>query len=265
MIIGVQKAATTSLYNLLNRHSNLFKGSLNKETNYFSQEVDYGRSLQWYHSYFKSFAFSERANFFEATPDYFYFPWVPERLYNYNPTLKLIVILREPVARAYSAWKMYARFITHDELYRVSRGLKPNEENYIAKYFFNNRKTFPTFEECVKIELDLMKGKSELWEPSLLRRGLYFDQLQRILKYFPSEQLLVLGFKDLIENPKSEVEKIFRFLDIHNEENMDVVLYKRNASRDSSAVPASIASELGQFYSIPNQQLFDFLGHRLKW
>ena len=265
MIIGVQKAATTSLYNLLHRLPNIFKGSLNKETYYFSQEVDYGRSLQWYHSYFKSFALSGSTKFFEASPDYFYFPWVPERLFNYNKALKLIVILREPVARAYSAWKMYARFITHNELYRVSRGLKPNEENYIAKYFFNNRKKFPDFEECVRIELDLMESTSDIWEPSLLRRGLYFDQIQRIHKYFPSEQLLILGFKDLTESPQTELEKILRFLNIPLKENKDVVLYKRNASRDSSTVPPSVVRELAQFYSRPNQQLFDFLGYHPNW
>jgi hypothetical protein len=264
MIIGAQKAATTSLYNYLDQLPE-FRGSLNKETYYFNQEVDYGRSLNWYHSLFKYFSYSSATQFFEATPEYFYFPWVPERLYNYNSNLKLIVILRDPIARAYSAWKMYANFFKNKELYRVKRGLKPGEKNYWAEYCFNNRLSFPSFEECIDIELKIIENNPEIWEPSLLRRGLYYDQIQRFAQYFSREQLLIVGFKDLVDNPDVELKRIYEFLTGTTMVYDNAVLHKRNSLTSASKMPEIIRERLVEYYFESNQKLFAYLGHKLNW
>jgi hypothetical protein len=264
LIIGAQKAATTSLYNYLHQLPE-FCGAINKEVNYFNHEINYGKDLAWYHSFFRSFSLSKNTLFFEATPEYIYYPSIPEKIFRYNPDLKLVVVLREPIARAYSAWKMYEGFFRRKEFYRVAQGIHPNEENLINTYFFKGRSSFPSFEECVEIELEQISKSASTWEPSLLRRGLYAAQLKRYLQYFKPEQLLVIGFKDLTEHPDEELRKIYLFITGKQQPASSASLLKRNSIEREICISESARKKLNEFYANPNVELESLLGKKINW
>ena len=108
LIAGVQKAGTSSLYQLLKRHPAVGLSSV-KEVHFFDDE-----SLDWskppydrYHSYFPK---RRRAIAWgEATPIYSYWPNALERIKAYRPDMKLILLFRDPISRAYSAWSHQRR------------------------------------------------------------------------------------------------------------------------------------------------------------
>lgn len=261
MIIGAQKAATTSLYNYLNQLPGL-KGSTSKEIYYFEREINYQKDLDWYHCHFKGISGS--VQYFEATPNYLYYPWVAERLYKYNPELKLIVVLREPVSRAYSAWNMYKGFFESKEFYRLRRGLEPGDVNYIYHHFYKNREVFPSFGECIRIELDILNSPDPHPEPALLRRGRYAEQLQRYYKWFKPEQIITIGYGDLTSNPHQVVNDLYTKL-TGNREIVQFKAEKRNSRAYSTAVSPVIREELNNFFAESNNRLWDLLGRKINW
>jgi hypothetical protein len=263
LIIGAQKAATTSVYNYLNQLSG-FVGSSNKEVYYFDKEINYGKDIRWYHNYFKSLSFGSNL-FFEATPNYLYYPWVAKNIYDYNPHMKLVVILRDPIARAFSAWNMYKNFYDKREVYRLQRGLQPGEKNYIYEYLFMNREVFPSFEESINLELNLIESDPSILEPSLLRRGLYSQQLQEYYKYFGTEQIYCIGYRDLIQDPLVVVGKLYEWLKGDEITNIKFKADKRNARSYSTIIPGHLREQLNVFYADEYNRLISLIGNPLNW
>lgn len=264
MIIGAQKAATTSLYNYLNQVPT-FRGSSNKEVYYFDQYYNFGKGTDWYHNFFKSRPLSGTKHYFEATPNYLYYPWCAERIHQYNPGLKLIAILREPVSRAYSAWNMYKGFFEKNEQSRFSTGLRPGEVNHIFEYYYKNRTEVPSFEECVAFEMQRMQEQPDIYEPSLIRRGLYYDQLLPYYQLFNKSQIHVVGFKELSNQPLRVVSDIYTFITGKSDYQPDIVVTERNKRKYNNPISEATRSELSDYYRPHNEKLFDLLGRELAW
>ena len=108
MIVGAQKAATSTLFRILARHPCIL-APRNKELSFFDDgKIPFGE----YNAYQMHFPLLWRKwrgkQTFEASPEYLYNRHVASRIYYYNKKTKIIVILRNPIDRAYSAWNMYA-------------------------------------------------------------------------------------------------------------------------------------------------------------
>jgi hypothetical protein len=185
IIAGVQKAGTTALFDYLSDDSGLSL-SREKEVHFFDDETqdwaapDYGA----YHANFAAWDSRPRG---EATPIYLYWPRSLERIAAYNPAMRLIVLLRDPVERAWSHWKM-----------EYARGVE----------------TRP-FAWCIR------EGRRRLFEAqpwghhrefSYVERGFYGEQLEAALAIFPREQILVLGAEDLNRDPAAVLAKVRTFL-----------------------------------------------------
>ncbi|MFC1759697.1 sulfotransferase domain-containing protein, partial [Planctomycetota bacterium] len=102
MIIGASKCGTTSLWEYLNRHPDVFWANP-KEPMYFNWELKRPREIEWYASLFADAADKQAIG--EATTSYTYAPHtakVPQRIHQLLPDCKLVYILRPPVARTYS-------------------------------------------------------------------------------------------------------------------------------------------------------------------
>jgi len=104
LIVGAQKSGTTSLFSYLEERRG-FVGSKPKEVHYFDREDNFLKGEGWYHSHFIKRS-GQKGLIFEASPEYLSRSKVPPRLKAYNPDLKIIILLREPISRAYSAWNM---------------------------------------------------------------------------------------------------------------------------------------------------------------
>src|SRR5215203_1796439 len=108
LIAGVQKAGTTALFEYM-RDNPAIGLPAAKELHFFDNETDIDWSRPDYGAYHRFFP-SEPACRGEATPIYIYWPNSLERIKDYNPEMKLVLLFRDPVSRAWSHWKMeYAR------------------------------------------------------------------------------------------------------------------------------------------------------------
>jgi hypothetical protein len=163
LIIGAQKSGTSSLFNWLNKHPQM-RGSSIKEIHYFNNHIHFGRDINWYCKNFPGKAVFR----FEATPAYMYSPHTCESIHRTYPSMKFIVVLRNPVDRAYSAYNHYRSHFAKRG-YNVSiQNIPRRDGNRLYELFFRDRDTFPTFRECLDMEMELI-DKPEIFEPALLR------------------------------------------------------------------------------------------------
>ena len=194
LILGGSRSGNTSLFAYLTEHPNIMPGSLKA---FFFFQYFTNNKTSFYRSQFPI----KRKNLItcDSTSSYFVHPLIPARVHKLLPSAKLIVILRNPVERAYSEFH-----------YTVALGLELTEN----------------FEDVIKSELkriEIGNKKPELkientnynhFAFSHLRDGLYVQHLERWLKFFPNEQLLVLHTKDLSTNFDNTLAKTFEFLNL---------------------------------------------------
>jgi hypothetical protein len=188
VIAGTQKGGTTALASYLYEHPEIGMPTV-KEVHFFdteehfaSSEVDYAR----YHAYFNPAV--KRRLLGDATPIYMYWEPAPERIRRYNPAMKLIMLLRNPVTRAYSHWNMERE---------------------------RQRDPLP-FEQAIRTEAERCREALPLQHRlySYIDRGLYSEQIQRIWRHFPAGQTLVLKSEELQRTPDAALARITDFLGV---------------------------------------------------
>lgn len=185
LIAGAQKGGTTALFDYLTDYADIALPA-EKELHFFDDEAQDWAAPNYaaYHARFPEPAGRPCG---EATPIYTYWPNSLERVCAYNPAMKLIMVLRDPVQRAWSHWRM-----------EYARG--PETE---------------PFAWCVR------EGRQRLFaaEPwghhrefSYVERGFYAEQVERLLGLFPREQLLFLRSDELRGDPADALARVRAFL-----------------------------------------------------
>jgi hypothetical protein len=127
----------------------------------------------------------------ELSPAYMYPPEVPGRIHAWNPDIKLIFILRKPIDRAYSDYCM-----------NLDHGVFTPEVD-----------------------------KEMSTDSVIVHQGLYFEQIQRYLRYFPPEQLLVTFYDDLNSDPHSFLKKVYAFLGVKIDFQPEALNRRENAKK----------------------------------
>ncbi|MDE0360904.1 MAG: sulfotransferase domain-containing protein [Rhodospirillaceae bacterium] len=197
LILGAQRSGTTALYRYLVSHPNI-PAALRKEVHYFDFQYQKGRD--WYLAHFPAtnpFRIARNKVLTgEASPYYLVHPLAPGRVRRFNPAMKLIVVLRDPIARAWSHYR-----------HEVRRGI----ENL-------------SFKGAVDAEAERLAGTAESLRRgpdyysfahhhfAYLDRGRYAHHLQAWLELFPRRQMLILKSDNLIEDANSAVNRVFAFL-----------------------------------------------------
>lgn len=232
LIIGAQKAGTTSLYNYLQVHSDLIPART-KEVNFFGNPEHYEQGLDWYLDHFY---FEENKLSYEVTPNYLFQSVAAERIAKHLPNTKLIVILRDPVERAYSSWNMYRNF-------------KPTSHLFEAR----------SFEEAIEDEFAGIPGKN------YLARGLYYSQLTHYLKYFKQSNLLILDFEELKTEPDRVLKKCFHFLNLKDLDSDFQLPPKANQGQYQSTLDPELEKKLKHYFLEPNFALKQFFDLPFKW
>jgi len=259
IIIGAQKCGTSSLHAYLEQHSEI-EGSIPKEIHFFDRDIYLGKKLNSYRRHFLS---GTNHLCFESSPSYLYAPGAAQNIYKYYPEIKLIVILRDPVKRAFSAWNHYkVHFETGTFRRTISKG-KKRKGNLINEKFFKDRASFPDFRECIEIELELIELGTG-FEPAILRRGLYLSQLQEYWRLFSKEKLMIIGFQDLIKNPAATMGEITSFLETNKFDWENVEFKPQNQNYYKQSMGDDDKFFLDAFYNEPNKKLFDEIG-ALNW
>jgi|SRR5690625_520161 len=266
IIAGAQKAATTSLHYYLNQHP-VLRGSNPKEVAYFHDDRNFKKGLKWYKKAFIDFKNPFKNNlFFETTPEYLYYEKVPKRIYDFNPDMKIIIVLREPIQRAFSAWTMYSK-LKHQksgipDIFYNGKELDVTS-SLVREFFIPDE--FPSFEQCIESELQKIESGSSEEEPGLLRRGIYLPQIERYHNLFGKENVLILGFKELIHHLIDTLNKILGFLEMPKSDWTFLNCEKRNVNRYLVGMGPETELFLKDFYQPYNKALFEYLGTKPDW
>lgn len=186
ILVGTQKGGTSALDYYLGQHNDIVMSS-RKEIHFFDRDAyfqngspDYSLISRYYPK------FTEGKLYGEATPVYMFWPGCIPRIRSYNPDIKLIAILRDPVSRAFSHWNM---------------------ESFRGK---DSR----SFKEAIREEMNQIRAdtykKHRVF--SYLARGLYTPQVEQLFNHFPKEQLLFVKYEQFQKRQIEETAKVIQFL-----------------------------------------------------
>ena len=203
LVLGAQKAGTTSLHRYLSEDPAVLRASP-KEVRYFSRTYD--RGDRWYRAQFPLRARRVLGRLQvgvwpavgEASPQYLFHPLAPARVHAFDPLMKLIAVLRDPVDRAYSQYQMQLRWGYEHGSFEDALALEEAELDAELAKFYDDPPVYTTLVNRI----------------SYVARGRYAEQLERWLEFFPREQLLVLVSEELVTEPEEAMSSVARFLGI---------------------------------------------------
>ena len=188
IICGAQKSGTTALDSYLRQHTDICMAP-RKEVHFFDREENFLDNTLDYSAYHSVFNLEPSHRLLgESTPIYMYWYDAPKRIWQYNSDIKLIVLLRNPIERAYSSWNM----------------------------LLSEKRESLSFWEAIQTESERCREalpyQHRLY--SYIDRGFYLEQLRRLWRFFPREQVLVLKSEELRENSTEIMQKVFDFLGV---------------------------------------------------
>ena len=203
MCIGASKSGTTSLYNILRQHSNVYVPTF-KEPHFFDIPESYNKGLDWYkRTYFNNT--KSKKCIIDFTPTYLFEKLAPERIYNdLGSKVKFIVLLRNPVTRSFSQY-LHSKRDMHETLSFKDALSEENQrmmsDNYLSKLRY-----------------------------SYVNQGLYYKMLSNYFNFFSKENFLIIHFEEeFVAKRKETIDKIFSFLQI-GKEDININLQSNPAS-----------------------------------
>ncbi len=186
-LIGVQKAATTSFYSWLSQHPDICGPMAMKDYGFFTRDDFYGQGFAWLSSVYEE-VFREEEVILQGSVHYIFFEKALRRIKQFNPEAKFILLLRNPVERAISAYEYAVKF--NYEHLPINEAFSKEEE---------------------RLKDDDIQVLSQL---TYKHHGLYFEQIQTFLKYFQKEQLKVILYDDIATQPKKALMNTYKFLEV---------------------------------------------------
>jgi hypothetical protein len=241
LVIGAQRAGTTSLHRSLAAHPGLAPPVLHKGVHYF--DTAYGKSLEWYRAHFPRTG----AVTYETCPYYLAHPAVPSRVTADLPQARAIVLLRDPVERA----------ISH-HAHEVARGFE-----HLG------------FDAAIDAEAERLVGAEDLLvagpralvhhghqHHGYLARGAYAAQLERWFTALGRDRVLVLDSGPFLADPASGLIAIHEHLGVAPRPDLAV-------GRWNAGTPASISDStrrrLEEHFEPLDRRLADLLGWEPTW
>ena len=184
-LIGIQKAGTTTLNDWINQHPQVYCYNSLKDIPLFvkfpqPQELNKRLLLE-------TPAYNNEPIVFHAAVNYIFYPSLLQQIANTQPNAKLIVILRNPVARAISSYFYFNKMFREKNDIETALLYQPKKNIEITRD--NNDFTY-------------------------VEHGFYYEQIKTCLQFFSKQQLLVLDYDDLKNNPPELLKNVFRFLNI---------------------------------------------------
>lgn len=252
LICGAQRSGTTSLYRTLSQHPAVLKAVLHKGVHYFDTGYDQGSS--WYRAHFPLLArasyVSQRLGLqpltFESSPYYMVHPLAADRIARDLPNVKLLILLRDPVERAYSA-----------HAHELARGFE----------------TEP-FERALELEDERLRGEAEkiIADPSYrshshqhhayVSRGQYVDHLERLEQTFGRERLHVVDSEDFFTDPEPTYRHVLEFLSLPAAPG---TRFERHNARPRSPLPSRLRKQLDEHFLPYDERLSHWWGRTPTW
>jgi len=246
IIVGSQRSGTTSLYHYLTDHPQI-NAAVVKEIHFF--DLAYQKGLNWYRGNFPWLPAKNGESGMltgEASPYYIFHPHAPARIARYFPAMKIIVLMRNPVDRAYSHYQ--------------------NE----VKLGFERL----SFEEAVEQENSRINGEIEIMlrdekynsfnhrHYSYVSRGIYVEQLKNLMKSFPREQVHFIRSEDFFASPQKVLSQVLDFLSLPDWKYPDFKVHNR---LQYAGMRQETRDRLSAYFEPFNLALNKYLGMDFGW
>jgi hypothetical protein len=247
LILGTEKGGTSTFYWTLCRHPRVERAT-KKEVHFFdSSRRWFEKGVGWYRSQFPAPTWRDGLKVVtgEATPYYLFHPYSPGRASTTVPDAKLIALLRNPVDRAYSAYRQRVR--NRQESLSFEEALEAEEER--------------TSGELEKLLADETYHDRAYPRYAYRARGIYVDQLKRWHEHFDPDQLLVLKSEDYFADPVGTMHRVHEFLGLPKS---DEIIERRKKQPYQPMDPAT-RRRLEEYFEPHNQELYEYLGVDFSW
>jgi hypothetical protein len=252
LIIGAQRAGTTSLYRAITAHPAVVPPTFHKGVHYF--DINYPRGHDWYRGHFPLRATATRTAARvgarpatgEGSPYYMHHPAVPARIAAALPEVRLIALLRDPVERAWSAWK-------HEQ----ARGFEDQP-----------------FETALDLEAARLDGEVErlLANPgyrsmahqhqAYVTRGKYAEQLRRVVDAVGEDRLLVLEAEEFFSDGAGVYKRVLDFLELPQ---WSPEAFEQHNARPGSPLTPALQARLEEEFRPHDEALAEHLGRMPAW
>ncbi len=250
LIIGAQRCGTTSLYRYLAQHPQVIGAAPSKGVHYF--DVNHERSLRWYRAHFPTRRRRDHAGSAavtgEASPYYVFHPHGPDRVRAAVPNAGLILMLRDPVVRAFSQYQQeYARGFEDAETFERALDLEPGRlagerERMLADPGYDSR---------------------ALQHHAYAARGEYAPQLEAWRARFDPAQIHAIVAEEFFADPAAAYRGVLDFLGLPMPPRPPQ--FKAFNARPAGGMAAETRERLAARFAEPNRRLEKLLGRRLAW
>jgi hypothetical protein len=263
--IGAGKAGTTALYEYLALHPRVAP-SLIKEIDFFNCNSRYARGIRFYHSFFPCKTPGNLGKVtFDITPGYLIAAnKAAQRIYDYNPNMKLLVLLRNPIMRAYSAWQMFRRNYKKNPdwffewLYRCDETIERDS-------FVRRLPSFGVdFAGDIANEIEVIE-KGRTIEMPILSHGMYHAQLSCYFRLFSRNQVLVLSSEEMLQDTIGHLRRIEAFVGLPPHSWSPDETKPRFTGGYEKVIPQKAYDLLDSFYRGHNRDLFSMLQREFPW
>ncbi|MFT4220211.1 MAG: sulfotransferase [Microbacterium sp.] len=251
LIVGGQRCGTTSLFKTLAQHPAVARPFIFKGIHYF--DMHYSRSFAWYRGHFPLEVTSRLRRLRgagpitgESSPFYGFHPLAAQRIANDLPNVRLIMLLRDPVERAYSAH-------SHER----ARG-------------FENE----TFDRALELEQERTHGERErmmqdpsyvsfhLQHHSYIARGRYIEQIEALQSAVGRERLHVVDSHEFFTQPETVFPGILQFLGLERHAG---ITFERHNARDRNPMETKLREQLLSRFDESDARLAEWWGRPLSW
>jgi Sulfotransferase domain len=252
LVVGGQRCGTTSMYKALVQHPQVLGPVLHKGVHYF--DVAYDKPFGWYQAHFPLRLNASRHGgngvapmTFESSPYYLYHPLAAERIGRDLPGVRALVLVRDPVERAYSAHS-----------HEVARGYEDVTD----------------FEAALALEPERLRGEEERLRANptafshshrhhaYLQRGQYVDHLERLAKQIGREQIHVVDSQTFFETPTPVYADVLAFLGLPS---APATAFDKHNARSRTAMSDELQARLQAHFEPYDQQLESWLGATPSW
>lgn len=250
IVVGAQRCGTTTLYRVLSEHPDIVRPTLSKGIFYF--DINYASGPRWYRAHFPLAAVARRRVrgsepvAFESSGYYSFHPLAPARIGEDLPGVKLVLMVRDPVERAYSAYK-----------HEFARGFETE-----------------SFERALDLEPERLAGEVErmVADPSYesfdhrhhayVTRGQYAEQIERLQRSVGAEQVYAMDADDFFADPAAEVASLFDWLGLTSWTPSKVEQWN---ARPGDGLTDELRARLRAHYEPHDMRLAELTGRTPSW
>jgi hypothetical protein len=258
LICGGQRCGTTSLYRALSGHPAVLKAVLHKGVHYF--DLGYRRGARWYRGHFPTYRqaarierrYNVRVQTFESSPYYMYHPHAMARIAADLPEVKLVVLVRDPVERAYS-----------QHAHEVARGYESQVD----------------FARALALEPLRLQGVTERMvtdqayysfahqHHGYASRGEYVRYLRRMASHVGRDRIHVVDSAEFFRDPRPVYDAVLDFLGLPRPDELDAAypVFERHNARPRTPMRDSVRETLAGHFAPYDRKLADWLGWSPSW